>query len=109
MQIHHRAAPERVIEVEKSRRQVWWSKPSSSRISRATRTKIVMHIAYQLHFQCRTYALKAKKISFLVALVSCQNFLHVNENHGNKWISRIIKVLLLHLLGCRAVYGVKVY
>jgi hypothetical protein len=45
--------------------------------------KIDIQIVFDLRFGCSTYALKAKKITFPMELVSCTNKIEVVRNHQN--------------------------
>jgi hypothetical protein len=57
------------------------SSPTPS--SGPSRIPIGVQIAYDLHFVRSTYALKAKEITFPMALVSCPTKIGVVRNHQN--------------------------
>jgi hypothetical protein len=60
------------------------------------RIQIDVQIAYDLHFGRSTYARKAKKITFPIALVSCPSKIRVFHNHQTVPISRTVFVLRHH-------------
>jgi hypothetical protein len=54
---------------------------SPTRSPGPSRIQIDVHIAYDLHFGCSTYARKAKEITFSMESVSCPTKIGVVRNH----------------------------
>jgi hypothetical protein len=68
-------------------------------ISGAVHTKIITEITYGLHFGCTLYGWKAKRITFLMELVSHPNTFLFHGKRQNNEAYRIYKVVVLPYFG----------